>query len=282
MTSQFFLPWNSPDAATFRVWGEGISLQLTAHGWTKTSDTGQVDWTTNPARPSNAFLYEIREPASDPLQTGSTKIYLKIEYGNDSGNQPKMQVSTGTGTNGAGTLTGYVMGPWVVGWDDNPDTTGSYWECNMSSGVSRLGAMLFRNGDLRRNTVFAIERTKDADGTDNSDGFTMVVNRVNAAYQRTTAFGAGLSQELSKWAVINAASGGTTLAFNNKIPMSPVFPCYGKYGNPMTQIGMSKTNDMVEGSIFTTTLYGVSMTYLASKNYYTSPTDGDGILMRWE
>src|SRR5262245_28519423 len=109
MTSQQYLIWDNTTAANFRAWGEAVSNQLTTMGWTKTADTGQVNWSTTPTPPTSGnFVYEIREPASDPLQTGATKYYVKWEYGSrGSGPMPTLRISLGTGTNGAGTLTGF-------------------------------------------------------------------------------------------------------------------------------------------------------------------------------
>ncbi len=284
--SQLYLPYDNSSAAQFRVWAEGISLQLTAAGWTKTTDTGQVDWTTNPAVPAaNTYLYEIRQPASDPLQTGATAYYIKISYGNSTSgtNNPDIQISLGTGTNGAGTLTGSIIGPFGLRVDSSVAGQGATpWECDFSWSVSRMGVLLWRNAS---NTLvpafFAIERTKDSTGADSSDGVFVVLlggqnNNYGGFQMRGIIFGVGVTNLIQAsgsnstsgpWLDVGYISNNQNLSdnFNNGVPISPVFPSYGKFGNPLTVMGVVRKVDIAEGVLISTTFYGGTMTYLSSK-----------------
>jgi hypothetical protein len=93
--------------ANFRIWGKELSDKLQAmSGLTKTADTGQIDWTTV-TRPgvSTDAGYEVYY-LNDSLHA-TAPIYIKFYYGTHGGTtQPRIKVEVGTGTNGAGTLTG--------------------------------------------------------------------------------------------------------------------------------------------------------------------------------
>ena len=93
--------------AEFRIWGLEFNAKLAAIGLIQTADTGQINWTTV-VRPGTAATdagFEIWA-FPDALQA-TAPIYLKIAYGNVNGlNSPRVRIQVGTGTNGAGTLTG--------------------------------------------------------------------------------------------------------------------------------------------------------------------------------
>lgn len=97
-------------AADFRLWSKQISDQLAAVGLTKTADTGQIDFTTV-AFPGTGVVggYEIWR-FNDTLQA-TFPIFLKIEYGTSGSgsNYPGMWLTVGSGSNGAGTLTGVML-----------------------------------------------------------------------------------------------------------------------------------------------------------------------------
>jgi hypothetical protein len=285
--AQLYLPFDSGSAANFRLWGEGISLQLTAAGWTKTTDTGQVDWTTNPAVPANgSYVSEIRRPASDPLQTGSTAYFIKIEYGSNGGaNFPEIRMSIGVGTNGAGTLTGFTIGPWTLHGSTSAAGVGTIpYECEFSWDNSRLAVMMWRNiytVNGAAGCFFGIERTKDTSGNDSAEGVSLITvggtyNAQGGSLMRTLVFGVGPANTLgllgsaplalpfieSIW-VNNSQSGSDS--FNSNVPISPLFPDYGKFGNPQTILAFTKVADIPEGALMTTTLYGVTRTYMGIK-----------------
>lgn len=93
--------------AQLRSWGGTISTNLTAIGLTKTADTGQVDWATV-ARPtsSNSIIgYEIRTFTP----SAGAAIYVKFDFYTGSqtnGYNWKIGTTVGTGSDGAGAITG--------------------------------------------------------------------------------------------------------------------------------------------------------------------------------
>lgn len=92
--------------ATFRAWGSELSAALATVGLVQTSDTGQINWTTV-ARPAINTMagYEIWR-FNDTLQS-TAPIYFKLEYGTSgTATIPAMYLTVGTGSDGAGTITG--------------------------------------------------------------------------------------------------------------------------------------------------------------------------------
>ena len=91
--------------AGFRAWGLAVRTAILAAGLTRTSDTGQIDFTSVAAPATSAyggydiFQFTDAEQATDP-------IYIKLEYGRGStGERHALRMAVGTATNGAGTLT---------------------------------------------------------------------------------------------------------------------------------------------------------------------------------
>lgn len=96
--------------AGFRAWGSELNYNMLLAGIIQTDDTGQIDWTTAafPGANNTAAGYTIHR-FNDVLQA-NTPIYFKIEYGRGgSANTPAMWVTVGSGTDGAGTITGPIF-----------------------------------------------------------------------------------------------------------------------------------------------------------------------------
>lgn len=94
--------------AAFRAWGGALSNALQSCGLTKTADTGQIDWNTV-MRPgvNGVGGYEIYA-FNDALQA-TAPVFIKIEYGTGgNASYPQIWITVGTGSDGAGTLTGLV------------------------------------------------------------------------------------------------------------------------------------------------------------------------------
>lgn len=97
----------SASDAEFRVWGTEVNAALAALGWLQTADTGQVNWTTatRPTLSNQKAGYEIWR-ANDALAS-QAPFYLKLTYGSCGGaSRPRIWVQMGTGSDGAGNLTG--------------------------------------------------------------------------------------------------------------------------------------------------------------------------------
>lgn len=95
-------------AAAFVAWAGGISAALDSAGLARQADTGAVTSWGAQAQPSSgtAPYFEIRKLAAPA--TGACPVYIKLSYGTNTSStfNPMLLVSTGTGTDGAGNLTG--------------------------------------------------------------------------------------------------------------------------------------------------------------------------------
>jgi len=287
-TNTQYLPHNNASDANFRTWGNAISAAFTAAGWTKTADTGQVNWSTVTVPAANGLVYEIWQP-SDALQTGATRYYVKVQYGNAIGgtNQPIFKFSLGTATDGAGTLTGQLSAT-----DDNQfvglsGVTTNLFECNFSGESNRIGIMMWRNTTVLVNGapamyIFCVERTKNLDGTDSTEGVTLFFMRPRDSsgrtlrFQHTIIFGAGPPLPATNNFISLMDTTNTSSVYNSKAAISPMFPVYGRFGNPHTVLATCRAVDVAEASLVTATLYGASRTYLATKLGFASAIAPEG------
>ena len=91
---------------TFVAWAGGISAALDSAGLARQADTGVVTSWSAQALPSTstAPYFEIRKLAAPA--TGACQVYIRMAYGLGPGTRPTLWISTGTGTDGAGNLTG--------------------------------------------------------------------------------------------------------------------------------------------------------------------------------
>lgn len=277
-TQQSFLVQDSSTLSNFKSWGSAISAFFITAGWTQTTDTGQVNWSTIASVPtSGSFVYEIWQPG-DALQTGTTKYFLKINYGNTSNNGVRLQFQLGTSTSGAGVLSGnttLLLEPTST----NGATGGSSatYECDFSGDTGRMGMLMWRNAPKPGGNIpgvplcLLVERTLSTTGSPQSDGVNIICFNgsggagTNVVQQTLTLGGAGAANASALGDYISLVNGqNLTGAFNGNTPFSPIFPDYGFYGNPITVGGFVHKQDVVEGTTFTTTIYGSTRTYLAT------------------
>lgn len=285
--SKQFLPMDN-STTNFRLWGSALSAALASMGWTQSSDTGQVNWTTVTAPAAGTFVYEIWKPGD-----GGTVFYLQLRYSTSSNSGGRITAQLGTSTNGSGTLTGFttnVMEP----SNSNGQGGGATltYECNFSGDINRLGIMMFRTWVQGTNNpgspwLITCERTHNTDGSDNNTGVTLVVGNNGGGSnvsQQTIVFGVGAAPAPStrNYVTLSNFNNGSG-AYNNNIPVSPLFPVYGLYDSPMTGIAAAHTQDVADGCEFTTTLYGSTRTYMAIGNINPNRPDGNTILcMRYD
>jgi hypothetical protein len=176
--------------AKFRAWGSANSTALASAGLVQTADTGQINWTTvtKPGVASTKAGYEIWK-FNDSL-AGSKPVFIKFEYGTNGGTSSGgVWVSVGTGSNGSGTLTGPVAGPYVLNtnvsaWNNTAMTymhthslTNGYLLANFGmSGTAGSGI-----GTSVAPMVCIVERTKDSTGTPTSNGVALyMVNEIGS------------------------------------------------------------------------------------------------------
>lgn len=164
----------------FQAWGSGVSAMLAAAGLVKTSDTGQIVWTTvaNPAVVQTVAGFEIWR-FNDSLQA-TAPIFIKVEYGNgNSTSTPSVWLTVGTGTDGAGAITGVMvtrrqsaMGTFSTGaFPCHAVGDASSFLFSSCSGISTNYAIMF-----------GVERSRNASGVPTAEGIFFFVTNSNSGY----------------------------------------------------------------------------------------------------
>jgi hypothetical protein len=278
---------NGGNNGTFTITALGAGTFTVVNGG-GVNETHAGSATTTPStRPgANLYVYEIWCPA-DALQTGSTAYYLKMEYGG--ANSSYTRHSVGTGTNGAGTLTGFFTAT-QFGSNSGSASTVPY-DCYFSGDTGRFGYAMFRgiSNNSQASFFFYVERTTNIDGTYNGEGVTIWSGSGSNWNQCTLVFGVGAAAAYTR--AVGLTDGGTSGAlsstsgaFNNTIPIVLANSKYGKWGNFCTVVGWVHSADVAEGCLITATVYGVSHVYMASNNLGGSagPAGNSRMLFRYD
>lgn len=293
--SQQFLLCDNSSTANFKNWAQAISAAFGSAGWTQTADTGQVNWSTVTVPVAGSFVYEVWQPA-DALQTGSTAYYVRIEYGTSSGSPagPRLRINIGAATDGAGNLTGLTMTRQeAIATNSTGQGSLLTYDCYFCGDTDRFNIMMWRglgvgsgSGGGSLAVMYSIERTRQTDGTNISDGVSLIPLGSNAPgvaqTQQIINFGIGVASFATRTYGFMTDGNNASGAFNNSIPVCPTFPIYGKIGNALTGVGWVHTQDVAEGCIFTTTLYGATRTYIACGNFATLPSTTVKACMRYD
>jgi len=256
-------------AAAFRSWGLGVSDALTALGFPKTADTGQVDWATV-AAPSGTYPgYEIRY--FDDSLHATAPIYFKIEYGSSSSTaRCSLRFTFGPSTNGTGTITNNFAGTTTFAFDLTTATTATTYT-NYASCFD-LSGFILRGWGQAQPGMFWLERSRDLNGDPTSQGLVFgwkngsssANNEVN---QRIIERSTGLS-----WLVRGA---NVFFPKSMRSASESLFDGSDYYLSPMIHLGSNGlwTSRLILGislidfspaAEFTATLMGVSDTWLAT------------------
>jgi hypothetical protein len=211
-----------------------ISQQLAAlsPALTRTADTGQTNFVTGFQQSTTwpSAGYEIYQ-LTDSL-AATKPIYLRLDYANTNG----LNLSVGTATNGAGTLSGVTTGSLGInGYGQSTATTPRY--CLASSDGSYLSLMLnLQNGAAATYDSaggFVVERTRDGDGTPNGNGY--IVWRWTAAADTATAGTPAYAGTLSRIYDTAASQPAATFEINGYVPFQQAvsaatpYPTFGGY-----------------------------------------------------
>ena len=257
-TSEAFLS----DNTEFQTWAQRIHTAITGVGITNTSDTGQVDLTTA-ARPSAGSYagYKIYR-FSDTLQA-TKPIFIKIEYGVGSAqDRPAMRVSTGTGTNGAGTLSGQLSGSRVItpGSSRADEDTAA----NFASGDTNrlaLALNLITSGAGTFGMVWVVERSHDEDGTDNGDFCSFASIGTGGAGHQPIPF-TGTVPSLVTALPCLIPNRNDTFGTGGDIYLLPVRPSIIKEEPPMRDILVYRHADIAEHSSITVDHYDTPLVFM--------------------
>lgn len=252
--------------AAFRTWGLAYASKLASMGLVQTADTGQINWVTVLAAvgANTAQGYEIWR-FDDALQA-TVPIFLKIEYGSGSAAaNGSLWFTVGSGTNGAGTLTGVLTTRVQVTCTAVAGVVTHYW----SGDTNRLGIAVL--GSSAANSMgLWIERTVDTAGVVTAEGVLII-------YRSLSAWGqVAWNQVTGSYGVVEASLGamGAALApfgmYGTQLAIYPIFHNKGVF----LPYGLNAL-------VYENTLIGVSSTisftiYAASHTYMTLGATGFG------
>jgi hypothetical protein len=169
--------------ALIKAWGSAISQALSSIGLVQTADTGQINWTTTTVTATSSaqtFGYEIWR-FNDTLQA-TRPIFIKVIYGttNNGTTYPRFALFVGTGTDGAGNLTGLQLtarsdmaslSSALGNPNNSPYAQPAYFFGDGSSIAIALPPYTNINPNANPGVLFwFVERTRNADNTPNGDG----------------------------------------------------------------------------------------------------------------
>jgi hypothetical protein len=257
--------------ATFREWIQEIETSFTTIGLVQTADTGQIN-TATATRPATSASggFQIWR-FNDSLQA-TFPVFLRIEYRTGSAaTNPLVRIGIGTGTDGAGTLTGTAS---YVPLDINPqssqvtDTTrNSYW-CH-KPGVL---AWDYKVGASTQSCVGVIARTVDNTGAPSGDGLIAYHAGQSFLNTRYLRFGAGAAVGTTVTSV--AVASLCHWPFDPTSSLVGADPQVATVWAPMPRftpfVGFCGILDAeaAQGTTFTFTAVGTtSRTYMAGSNF---------------
>lgn len=277
---------------TFRTWVSAVSDAMLGAGLVKHTDTGQIDKTTvlAPVSSGQSRGYEIWR-FNDALQA-TKPVFIKIEYG--SGNNllsiPGIYLTVGSATDGAGNITNLSTSRQAVFFQTNTNSTAQAPVLGGGDGSSVVQAVMrgVSGSAPEWHWFFAIERSRNADGTANGDGVMVTICSLGGS-GTTTQFISFTNSNVSgvqsyqpipfPGTRVSTANSGTSVTLFPAVVVTPK-----AQGQSLAVLGCG-VNDFVRGSIVTAFVGGATHTYYAVTG--TNPArsiDGGnvGILMRWE
>lgn len=296
--------------AAFRAWGLGVSTALDTLGFPKTSDTGQIDWTTvlAPTAASQTQGYEVRR-FSDSLQS-TNPVFFKLSFGSMSGTvsfsqegTPQITIVVGTATDGTGTITSHASWPgttYAMGTLFSISSSSDYFSGPNGQGASVASNCYFDNGDgsglamlmwpsqgnfTNGGGFLLLERSRNPDGTPNGDSV-MVLNAYSSqssAQVNTKLIVYGPSPSYLQPAVFvgapvfyfPTATANPGLVKGLTVYPQPVFTGFSpRLGGPSQLVVAVNTTDFASLTPFTMNHYGVARSWLPAGL-------GSTTLLRW-
>src|SRR5271157_1472751 len=222
-----------------------LYIAITSNFTNVTPGTNTADW--------KRIFFDIW--TSNDTLSSTNKLYAKFLYGTNSSFLPQPYFYFGSSTDGLGNITtNYNWGTTtpVAMTPSSTATSTAEWESDFSGASGRFAGILWRgySASTSPTSLISIERSHDNSGND-TDAYWSIFVQANYS-----SLGGGLIH------TINTSQGQ---AYNNSIPVLPVFPLAGYVGNPSTNVISMRGTDTGEGALVTTTLYGNQIPFLMSE-----------------
>jgi hypothetical protein len=278
--ANFTVAGDNGNDAGFRAWGSAVSAALAALGFVQTADTGQINWTTvtRPLAINTAQGYEVWRFA-DTLQA-TAPIFVKLEYGSGVSAivTPGLWVTVGTGSNGAGTITGSdiagVTGAVtarqqvaVSGAVAAPATL-SYATTDADKSVLQL--FLWPNATSSQQGLYLlVERTRDWSGQPTGDGFYGLSAAPNTIKQIAVSYSPNSITNSGNWNSSQVLYSNNvavkTNIVNNVCYPTPIPLGYGpRYQAPSKFLLYVSAGDLPTAATLSLTVYGESHTFYSA------------------
>jgi len=257
------------------TWMKTLHDAFVALGLVVTSDTGQLSMASAPTWVSTAstnYGYTVYR-FNDALQA-TYPLFLKVSWLNSAdtaGDSHRLDVTVGTGTDGAGTVTGPTIGPVTITQSTATSQSATTYPSYLCLVAGSFVADLFA-GDTAGELFFAVDRMRDADGTANVHGAALTT------FARTSAGATIVSQR--HFSVVNgsAASGQTIVScfvpyayFNSvsSLSLADDIPVFGHtfltpHANHLLGVVTVPQGDVAADTVFTVVRLGASHTYRAT------------------
>jgi len=272
--------FNNASTANFRAWGKAVSDAMTAVGLTKTSDTGQIDWSTVNLPAASAYGgYEIRR-MSDALDT-TYPMFIKFEFGTvTTGARWVIRITVSSGTDGAGNPTGILMSPFPIGTNAQMSAANTTLMMCRTQGVWWMAVIPSASDCI---FLAAITRSQNAAGVYGED-FTML-----AANSSSWITVAPTALSVDRSAVVSRSSttdffflpwyGSASATATTRLITAPVF-CYPQLAASEMAV-LFRTGEYTPYTTFTAApVAGRSHTYFATPLSSTSPAGNYAFI--WE
>jgi hypothetical protein len=279
------------NTTAFRVWGLAWSTALqAADALQKTSDTGQVDWSTvtAPVSTNAAAGYEIYR-FKDSLQS-TAPIFLKIEFGSGStaSTASEIWVTVGTGSDGAGTITGTFFAGAPPSTAVIANRIAIFGNAGMQSASSTAS---YINGDSATLAIFAypvqtgvststgalfvLERTRDFAGSPTGEGYLALSSTsfggsstgtmCPASYISNGYTTSGSYTTIRAWHAGNSGTFPTTLLVGGNLQAQPVHTGFNTKLHGPSQFVLGLIGSEITGGLqFAVTHYGTSRNFLTA------------------
>jgi len=244
--------------AYFRDWGKKLSDAMEAVGFTKTADTGQIDWAAvvKPPAVSTYQGYEIRA-FSDALQA-TNPVVARFDFGSAGGsaNNCAIKIQVGRATDGAGNFIGETGTAFILANTGSSTTT---YNGFVSGSSGRINFALFANSGYI--FIFYIERTKDSSGAATAEGVDSIgVYTSNPAQQYFPSKGVGYPVTLVNGLCCACPYSGVATK-GSDIGLFPIFTNIGYADNPSLGACVYFTADIAAETDVALTILGSSHTF---------------------
>lgn len=249
------------------AWG-GISALLDAIGFAKTADTGQMVISSLTMPATNTYpAYEVRS-----FDDGYGALFMKWEYGIGSAtSRPVYRLTFGTGSDGAGNITGKFFDLVPCG-DGNAHTyqIGYQQYASLSNGTFSIALQGYHSNAASVQTMYIIlDRQRNPDTGAIVPGGWMLYHKPggtgHSARCYSSTYQTGAVTPTYAQANIGYAAGASSIMPNESATTSEIMPMLGSWPRHSVQPGavFFWGPEMPLGYTFNVNVYGQTRTYLS-------------------